>query len=129
MVGAHVLYYCFDCDSAGVIYLLTCRRCSKIYVGSTVTSFRKRFNNHKSSLKRFGKGQRGIDSEHLYAYFYEEHKKIEDIKVKIIDQTDVNDPTFRESFSTYKLDTFVSEGLSLRDGFLYVNCENCFWYK
>ena len=66
----HMYYinFSFDCDSTGVIYLLTCDRCSKIYVGSTVTSFRKRFNNHKSSLKRFGKGQRGIASEHLYAH-------------------------------------------------------------
>ena len=81
MVG-HVCYinFGFDCDSAEVIYLLNCKRCSKIYVGNTVTSFRKRFNNHKSSLKRFGKGQRGIAGRYLYADFYEEgHKGIEDI--------------------------------------------------
>ena len=49
----HMYYinFSFDCDLAGVIYFLTCKRCSEIYVGSTVTSFRKRFNNHKSSLK------------------------------------------------------------------------------
>ena len=95
--GRGHMYYInfgFDCDSAGVIYLLNCKRCSKIYVGSTVTSFRKRFNNHKSSLKRLGKGQRGIAGEHLYAHFLEEgHKGIEDIQVKIIDRTNVNDPT------------------------------------
>ena len=36
----HMCYinFSFDCNSAGVIYLLTCKRCSKIYVGSTVTS-------------------------------------------------------------------------------------------
>ena len=55
----YYINFSFDCDSAGVIYLLTCKRCSKIYVGSTVTSFRKRFNNHKINLKRFGKGQGG----------------------------------------------------------------------
>ena len=112
----YCINYGFDCDSAGVIYLLTCKRCSKIYVGSTVTSFRKRFNNHKSSLKRFGKGQRGIAGEHLYAHFYEEgHKGIENIQVKIIDRTDINDPKFREGFWTYKFDTFVPKGLNLRD--------------
>ena len=95
----HMYYinFSFDCDSAGVVYLLTCKRCSKMYVGSTVTSFQKRFNKHKSSLKRLGKGQRGIAGEHLYAYFFEDrHKGIEDIQVKIIDRTDVNDPTNRE---------------------------------
>ena len=87
-----------------MIHLLTCKRCSKIYVGSTVTSFQKRFNNHKSSLKRFGKGQRGIVGEHLYAHFYEEgHKGIEDIQVKIIDCTDVNDLNF------------IPKGLNLTD--------------
>ena len=112
----YYINYGFDCDSAGVIYLLTCQRCSNIYVGGTVTSFQKRFNNHKSSLKRFGKGQRGIAGEHLHAHFYEEgQKRVEDIQVKIIDQTDVNDPTFKEGFWTYKLDTFVPKGLNLRD--------------
>ena len=117
--GRRHMYYInfsFDCDSAGVINLLTCKRYSKIYVGGTVTFFRKRFNNHKSSLKRFGKGQRGIAGEHLYAHFYEDgHKGIEDIQVKIIDCTDVNDPTFKEGFWTYKLDTLVPKGLNFRD--------------
>ena len=37
--------------------------------------------------------------EHLCAHFYEEgHKEIEDIQIKIIDQTDVNDPTLIEGF-------------------------------
>ena len=39
----------FDCDSSEVIYLTTCRRFNKQYVGSTTILFRIRFNNHKSS--------------------------------------------------------------------------------
>ena len=50
----------FDYNSQGVVYLITCGKCSKQYVGNTVTSFRLRFNNHKSSLNRFSKGQRGL---------------------------------------------------------------------
>ena len=47
----------------------------------TITSFRNRFNNHKS-MNRYGKGQRGIAGEHLYAPFFEEgHRRIEDISV------------------------------------------------
>ena len=46
--------YSFDCDSIGVIYLLKCARCFKVYVGSTITTFRKRLNNHKSSLRKYG---------------------------------------------------------------------------
>ena len=88
--------YPFDCDSEGVVYLISCTKCRKNYVGSTITSFRKRFNNHKSSLVRYGKGQRGISGEHLYAHFYEEgHEGIENMIVKIIDKTNINEPTTR----------------------------------
>ena len=45
----------FNWDSLGVVYLITYMKCEKQYVGSTVKVFRKRFNNHKSSLIRYGK--------------------------------------------------------------------------
>ena len=106
--GRILLYYLFDCDSAGVIYVIICKKCSKIYMGSTITSFRRRFNNHKSSVKRYGNGERGIPGEHLYAHFYERgHEGIKDMLVKIVDRTDVSDPTKREGFWAYKLDSFV----------------------
>ena len=56
----------FDCNSQGVVYLITCGKCSKQYVGNTVTSFRLRFNNHTSSLNRFSKGQRGLCGQHFF---------------------------------------------------------------
>ena len=43
----------FDCDSEEVIYLITCKKCGLQYVGNSVTSFRLRFNNHKSSMMRY----------------------------------------------------------------------------
>ena len=49
----HINHF-FDCDSSGIIYLITCRKCNKQYVVSTTTSFRIRFNNHKSSCNRLG---------------------------------------------------------------------------
>ena len=36
-----------DCSSTNVIYLATCTKCSLQYVGSTTTSFKIRFRNHK----------------------------------------------------------------------------------
>ena len=64
----------------GVIYLISCKKCRKQYVGSTITSFRYRFNNHKSSLTRFGRGQRGICGEHLYSHFFSEgHSGLTDV--------------------------------------------------
>ena len=112
----YCINFLFDCDSPGVVYLIKCKTCSKIYVGSTITSFRKRFNNHKSSANRFGNGARGIAGEHLYEHFFQSgHNGLEDIVVKIIDRADVNDPTRREGFWAYKLDSFVPKGLNIRD--------------
>ena len=38
-----------------------------------------------------------------------------DLKVQIIDKTDVCKPTEREAFWAFKLDSFVPKGLNLRD--------------
>ena len=45
-----------------MIYLISYAKCGKNCVGSTITAFRKRFNNHKSSMNRYGKGHRGIEN-------------------------------------------------------------------
>ena len=63
------------------------------------TPFRLRFNNNKSSLRRYESGQRGIRGERLYAhYFDDEHIGLGDVSDKIIDVTDIIDPTVREGF-------------------------------
>ena len=101
--------------SEGVVYLITCRTCHLQYVGNTVTAFRLRFNNHKSSLLRFGKGQRGICGQGLYSHFFEQgHKGLEDLRVQIIDVTDINKPNERESFWIEKLRTYCPRGLNVR---------------
>ena len=80
---------------------------------------RKRFNNHKSSINRYTKGQRGIPGEHLYAHFFQsDHNGMKDLSVMIIDKTDVKDPTRREGFWAYKLNSFIPLGLNSRE-FLY----------
>ena len=48
----------FNCDSLAVAYLITSKKCEKQYVDCIVTPFRKKFNSHKSSLNRYGKGTR-----------------------------------------------------------------------
>ena len=57
----------FDCDSEGIVYLISCKFCGLQYVGNTITPFRLRFNNHKSALNRYGRGQRNICGQQLYA--------------------------------------------------------------
>ena len=91
-------------------------KCDKQYVGSTVAAFRKRFINHKSSLIRYGKGQKKICGKHLYSHFYTEgHSGIKDFSVQVIDVTDVNNPTERKSFWIEKLKTYIPMGLNVRE--------------
>lgn len=40
-----------SCDSKNLIYLVSCNKCKLQYVGSTKTSFKVRFRNHKSTMK------------------------------------------------------------------------------
>ena len=53
----HILKVPLDCNSNNVIYLFECKKCQfKFpYVGSTVTKFRFRFNNSKSTHGKFRK--------------------------------------------------------------------------
>ena len=108
--------YSFDCDSEGAINVLTCINCFKIYVGSIIASFRKRFNNHKSSLRKYDQGGRKLAGEHLYAHFFGlGHTGLSDIRVIIIDKINKENATQREAFWDYKLDTFVPKGLNVRN--------------
>ena len=62
---------------------------------------------------RYGKGQRGIPGEHLYSHFFSKgHEGVNDMTVLIIDKTDVREPTRREAFWAYKLNSFVPRGLN-----------------
>ena len=114
--GIYHINHAFNCDSKEVVYLITCKYCNLQYVGNAVTQFRLRFNNHKSSLLRFCKGQRGICGQGLYAHFFEQgHGGLRDLQVQIIDVTDINKPNERESFWIEKLMTYCPKGLNVRE--------------
>ena len=79
--------------------MIKCKMCLKIYVGSTITAFRKRFNNLKSRINGYARGQRGIPGKHLYAHFFQfDHNDMKDLGVMIINETDVKDPARKEGF-------------------------------
>ena len=61
-------------------------------------SFRQRFNNYKSSVTLYDKGQREIPGEHLYSHFFSEgHEGVNDMTLIIIDKTNVMEPTRRKA--------------------------------
>ena len=47
----------FDCNEMCLIYLITCNRCLKQYLGQTVDEFRHRWNNYMDNAKKFEKGE------------------------------------------------------------------------
>ena len=51
-----------------MIYLITCNRCLKQYVGQTVDEFRHRLNNYKDNARKFERGEQCMQ-RHLYEHF------------------------------------------------------------
>ena len=45
------------------------------------------------------------------------HIRIDDMCVKIIEKTDINNPTKRDGFWAYELNSFTPQGLNQRDFF------------
>lgn len=63
-----------------------------------------------------GRVKKDICGPHLYIHFYEKgHRRLKDLKVQIIDVTDVNKPNERESFWMEKLGTYCPKGLNIRE--------------
>ena len=95
----------FNCNSKYVVYLLTCKTCGEQYVGSTTTKFRQRCNNYKSNFDKYGRGERGMNQESLYAHFHQQDHtgKKDQMSFQIIDYCDPNDQERRESFWAFHL--------------------------
>ena len=118
--------YNLDCNSSSVIYLLSCKICGKQYVGSTVTKFRLRFNNHRSRLRghsRLEPGDRASDDLIYKHFFTEGHNGLDDVSVQIIDKVygSVDNLLEKEGQWAYRLRTIAPEGLNESD-FFY--CQN-----
>ena len=74
--GMSQLFY----NSMNALYLASCNKCSLQYVGSTTTSFKVRFRNHKSHMKNnkrtcevatfFNSNPYNLKIFNLYAYTY-----------------------------------------------------------
>ena len=96
--------------------MIKCKICLKIYERSTITAFRKRFSKYQSSINILARGQRSTPGEYLHAHvFQSDHHIMKDGSVMINDKTDVKDPTRREGFWAYKLNSLIPLGLNSRD--------------
>ena len=111
----------FNCNSFLVVYLFSCKKCKKQYVGSTTGKFRLRVNNYKSHFRKFCERKAAGTLSHspvvpqagLFQHFCEGgHEGMSDWNFQIIDSSNNEEQLRkRESFWQYKLETFLPKGL------------------
>ena len=75
-----------DCNSENVIYLITCKKCKKQYVGSCITRFRTRFNNYRSCHRKFCRGHSVIQVSFHAHFMLDGHCGIDDWEITLIDK-------------------------------------------
>ena len=66
-----------SCKTKNLIYLITCSKCEKQYVGETIQPLHKRINGHRHCIKR--------GSTFLYNHFKRSGHNFETAKIQIID--------------------------------------------
>lgn len=100
--------YPFSCDTKNAVYLITCRKCSKQYVGKTCLTLRSRINQHRSSIKM--KRERYISK-----HFNLPAHSITDFSVQIIDTSSDNtkDLSQLEKYWINILQTIQPKGLNV----------------
>ena len=117
--------YNLNCKSNNVVYLITCKKCSLQYVGSTITKFRLRFDNHKSRIRKhemLGQAEELAD-DLLYRHFGSGgHSGLSDVKIQLIDRFDGEEQLReKEGQWAYRLKTLVPNGLKDNDFFFVQN--------
>ena len=58
----------FECNEKCLVYLLTCKKCLKQYVGQTIDTFRNHWNNYKSDNRKLQRSEPCMQ-EHLFRHF------------------------------------------------------------
>ena len=111
----------FNFNSKMVVYLIECRVCRKQYNGSTVTKFRARANNYKSTHRNFRKEQMLSNQARNQKRFHEhylqgEHNGICDWEITIINHAETVKSLMQKELYWYqKLKTYAPFGLNERD--------------
>ena len=75
-----------NCNSENVIYLITCKKCEKQYVGSCVTRFHTHFNNCRSCHMKFCRDHSVIQVSFHAHFMLEGHFGINDWDIILIDK-------------------------------------------
>lgn len=93
-----------DCNSSNVIYVIQCNTCQAQYVGQTKSSFRIRFNNHKSDVLK-------KPNLPVSRHFRQDGHSINDVSVFLVQSNFKSDRNReqRESYLIYKFRSSINE--------------------
>ena len=98
-----------------VVYLITCKKCKKQYVGSCITRFRTCINNYHTCHRKFCRGHSVIKFSFHAHFLLDGHCGIDNWEIILIDKgLNKQETRKKELFWQYKLDTFVPLGLNER---------------
>ena len=102
------------CDDKCLVYLFTCKTCSKQYNEETTDQFRLRWNNYKSNNRKFKRGKLCVQ-EHLFEHSYSDGHNgfLDDVAITLTDKTDCRDPKNRENYWMRTLKTLATERLNI----------------
>ena len=100
----------FTCTSTNIIYLITCNKCKKQYVGHTTNQLNTRINHHRSNI---------LNKKSIYIsqHFNRPDHSISNLKVQPIDKGDTLQELLKlETFWIKTLRTRVPNGLNISPG-------------
>ena len=108
----------FVCNERSLIYLITCNRCLKQYLGKTTDEFRQRWKNYKHNERKFEKREHCMQ-RHLYVDFnlLGHSGFLDDVSVTIIDTTYSKNSTKEKDCWIHTFKTKTPLGLNVEDGF------------
>ena len=98
----------FSCNSLGVIYLVTCRKCNLQYIGQTSRKFCVRMKEHITDIKK-------AEDKVMGRHFNLQGHSLDDFTVQVIEKVMPNNPHIlleRERFWILKFSTVIPLGLN-----------------
>ncbi len=106
----YTLRHSFTCTSANVIYLITCTKCKKQYVGYTTTQLNQRINRHRTNINN-------NKTIYICVHFNFHDHSIKNLSVQAIDTAStLKDLKRLERFWIQTLQTYVPKGLNVSLG-------------
>ena len=110
--ASYKLRYNTTCETSDVIYLITCKKCYKQYVGQTSQQVSRRMNNHRFDINNY------VDpafSTHVAVHFNGNDHSLADFSFMPIDivHSDM-ERLLKETYWIHKLDTVFPNGLNAK---------------